>query len=62
MTFTEDEVNEIAIMALGRISVSMFQAGHNGDWLELRDGSEIGYGELANMFGDALDKEIRERA
>ena len=60
MTFSDDDVRNIAIMSLGRISVEMFQTDTDGaaDWLKLRDGSTIGYGELADMFGKAIDEEI----
>ncbi len=71
MVFTDAEVSEIAVTALGRISVEMFQPGDGTqnlsfgtsdfDYLVMRDGKPIGYGELANLYSEAIDAEIAER-
>ncbi|HXH35719.1 MAG TPA: hypothetical protein VNJ54_15155 [Plantibacter sp.] len=67
----DSELTEIAITALGRISVELFQPGGASpdldfdtpeyDYLVKRDGTIIGYGELAEMFAAALREEIASR-
>lgn len=72
MSFTDSEVREIAVSALGRVSVEMFQPGGgvanvsfdtpDFDYLVTRQGVPIGYGEIANLYSEAIDAEIAERS
>lgn len=68
------EVREVALTALGRISVDLFQAGApqlpvgapgrrepTFDWLRTRSGALIGYGELAERMAAAVDAELDDR-
>ncbi len=67
-TMTHDQVREVAVAALGRISVDLFQPGNAAanlafdtpgfDYLLTRTGDVIGYGELADRFAAALDVEL----
>lgn len=70
--YTDRELREIAIMALGSISVDLFQPGDDErdlvftqpdyDYLVTRDGTCIGYGELAIRYGNALKVMVEARA
>lgn len=71
VNWSDGELREIAIMALGRISVELFQPGGGTedlifdtpdfDYLVTRAGGVIGYGELANLFDAALAAELASR-
>ena len=66
--YDEAELRRIAVTALGRISVPLFQPGGGHcdasfdtpdyDYLVTRDGEPIGYGELGVRFIEALSAEI----
>lgn len=69
--WTSEQVHELALMALGRISVDLAQPGSAAvnhafdtpdfDYILTRAGEPIGYGELAKRYEDALRAEITER-
>lgn len=65
--WTSEEVHELALMALGRISVDLAQPGGEAadrpdfDYILTRGGEPIGYGEVAKRYEDALRAEITER-
>lgn len=69
--YSEYELREIAMNALGRISVDLCQPGGgvedlifdtpDFDYLVTRSGDVIGYGELANLFDAALATELASR-
>lgn len=70
-SFSEEEVREVALSALGAISVDLFHEGRarrpasgepEFDYLRTRSGAFIGFGELARRFGEALGAELEERA
>lgn len=61
--WTTEELVEVAVTALGRISVQISQPGEGdeGDYLVDRSGTKLGYAEQADLFTAALRAEVDER-
>lgn len=65
--YTTEEIVERALIALGSITVEMFQEGGGPggelpdfDWMVLRNGGIVGYGWLAERFDRALRAELED--